>query len=181
MLLNSHKVELGWQPQEFSLADASGKRYTLGQLQGEKGLVVAFICNHCPYVKDIIVRLINSAKKLQSQGINFVAISSNDYKYVPEDSPPMMEKFARQHGFTFPYLVDSDQAVAKAFDAVCTPDFFGLNHLGELQYRGRLDDLKYSAAGQATPELVNAMSQIAQTGRGPDTQNPSIGCSIKWA
>ncbi len=173
--------DFGKKAEDFKLKSIDNKVVTLNDIKGEKATLIMFICNHCPYVKDIIVRLINSAKKLQSQGINFVAISSNDYKYVPEDSPPMMEKFARQHGFTFPYLVDSDQAVAKAFDAVCTPDFFGLNHLGELQYRGRLDDLKYSAAGQATPELVNAMSQIAQTGRGPDTQNPSIGCSIKWA
>jgi len=180
MLLNSHEVETGWQSPNFTLPDANGEFFTFNQLLGEEGLVIAFICNHCPYVKEIVTRLVVYEKEMRLQGINLVAINSNDYRYVPEDSPQMMVKFAQRHNFAFPYLVDAEQIVAKAFNAVCTPDFYGFDKSGELRYRGRLDDLSYSDIRSAKPELLNAMLQIARTGRGPEVQNASIGCSIKW-
>ena len=128
----------------------------------------------------IIDRLVADANVLKNEGINVVAISSNDYRYVPADSPPMMKAFAERHNFGFPYLVDEDQSVGRTYGAVCTPDFFGFNADGELQYRGRLDDARMGDASNRTPELLNAMRQIAKTGKGPAEQTPSIGCSIKW-
>lgn len=181
MLLHTPNAELGNKIIPFSLADPDGKSYSLDDLKGENGTLIAFICNHCPYVQAIIDRLVADAKALQAEGINVIAISSNDYTYVPADSPPMMKKFAKQHGFTFPYLVDEDQSVGKSYGAVCTPDFFGYNAQGELQYRGRLDDARMSDASGRTAELVNAMREIAKTGRGPEEQHPSMGCSIKWS
>ena len=180
MLLNSSTVETGWQAQPFTLSDPDGRAHSLTDLLGEKGLLVAFICNHCPYVKAIVDRFVADAKVLQSEGINVVAINSNDYHYVPDDSPPMMKRFAAQHGFSFPYLIDEDQSVGRAYDAVCTPDFFGFDANGKLQYRGRLDDARMGDAANRTAELVDAMRLIAATGQGPDVQNASMGCSIKW-
>ncbi len=181
MLLETPEVQIGWQASSFTLPDPDGKSYRLEDLQeGTKALLVAFICNHCPYVKAIADRLAADARVLQSQGINVVAINSNDYQYVPADSPPKMKQFAARHGFTFPYLVDEDQSVGRTYDAVCTPDFFGFNADGQLQYRGRLDDARMGNADNRVPELVNAMGQIATTGKGPDVQYPSMGCSIKW-
>jgi peroxiredoxin len=179
-LLTSPAVKPGWQAQSFELADPDGNRYSLEGLLNDKGLLIAFICNHCPYVKAIADRLAADAKALQQEGINVVAINPNDYHSVPADSPPMMKRFAAEHDFSFPYLIDEDQSVARAYDAVCTPDFFGLNSNGELQYRGRLDDARMEDASERTPELVNAMRQVATTGTGPETQYPSMGCSIKW-
>lgn len=182
MLLNTPICDFGWKAPSFELKDPDGNTYSFDQLMGEKGLMVAFICNHCPYVKAIIDRLIEDAKSLEKDGINFVAIMSNDYNYMPADNPENMKKFAAHHGMTFPYLVDEAQSVAKAYDAVCTPDFFGFNASGELQYRGRLDNAKmYSETNGRTPELVNAMRLIAETGSGPENQMPSMGCSIKWS
>lgn len=181
MLLESPDVQIGWRAAGFDLADGSGARFSYDQLMGESGLVVAFICNHCPYVKAIIDRWVEDAKELQKEGIGVVAIMSNDYSKVPDDSPERMLEFAVHHGFTFPYLVDEGQSVAKTYGAVCTPEFFGINAEGELQYRGRLDDAKMGDAAHRTQELLEAMRMIASTGKGPEEQHPSMGCSIKWS
>lgn len=180
MLLHTPIVSTGWQALPFTLPDPDGTEHSLVDLQGEKGTLVAFICNHCPYVQAIADRLAADSATLQDEGIAVIAINSNDFELVPADSPPKMTAFAKQHGFAFPYLVDEDQSVAKAYDAVCTPDFFGFNADGQLQYRGRLDDAAMGDASGRTPELLNAMRQIAQTGKGPDMQQASMGCSIKW-
>ncbi|MFK8029386.1 MAG: thioredoxin family protein [Gammaproteobacteria bacterium] len=180
MLLNTPIVSTGWQAAPFTLSDPDGNSYSLEDFEGENGFLIAFICNHCPYVIAIADRLAEDAKQLQSEGIKVVAINSNDFVYVPEDSPPKMKAFASQHGFTFPYLVDEDQTVGRAYDAVCTPDFFGFNAKGELQYRGRLDDARMGNADNRTPELVEAMRSVSATGKGPDEQHASMGCSIKW-
>jgi len=173
--------DFGWKAPDFSLPGVDGKRYTFDDIRGEKGTVVVFICNHCPYVKAIIDRLVRDAKELQAAGIGFVAISSNDAEQYPQDSFEKMKEFAAQHGFTFPYLYDEDQTVARRYGAVCTPDFFGFNADDELQYRGRLDSSgKEPAAPDARRELYEAMMQVAETGRGPEEQTPSMGCSIKW-
>ncbi|SMF82777.1 thioredoxin family protein [Pseudobacteriovorax antillogorgiicola] len=180
MLLDSKDIKFDWQAAKFDLPDPDGKSYAIDELMGENGLLIAFVCNHCPYVKAIISHLVEDAKILQEKGIGVVAISANDYKKYPEDSPPKMKLFAEKHGFTFPYLIDEEQTTARAYDAVCTPDFFGLNSSGELQYRGRLDNLKMGHGENRVPELVNAMNLIAETGKGPREQTASIGCSIKW-
>lgn len=180
MLINTPHAEIGWSAKPFSLLDTNGKAYHLSDLQGQNSLVIAFICNHCPYVKSIIDRFVNDAKMLQEEGINVVAINSNDYSYVPEDSPEHMREFAKLNKFTFPYLVDEDQSIAKTYEAVCTPDFFGFDKFGKLQYRGRLDDARMGNSSNRKAELLDAMLQIATTGYGPSSQFPSIGCSIKW-
>ena len=146
----------------------------------EKGLLIAFICNHCPYVQAIADRLADDTRELQANGIGVLAVMSNDYTRVASDSPENMAKFAAQHGFPFPYLVDEDQSVGKTYGAVCTPDFFGFNGRGELQYRGRLDSAGMGDPSGRTRELVDAMLQVAETGDGPRVQTPSMGCSIKW-
>ncbi len=181
MLLDTPICDFGWQARPFNLADPDGKMHSLDDLMGEKGLLIAFICNHCPYVQAVIDRLVDDAKTLQAEGVNVVAIMSNDYSYVPSDSPANMKKFAARHGMTFPYLVDENQEIGKAYGAVCTPDFFGFNAAGELQYRGRLDDAGMGRSDNRTPELLNAMRQVAETGHGPQAQIPSMGCSIKWS
>lgn len=180
MLLDTPICDFGWKAPSFELPDPDGINYAYDDLMGKKGLLVIFMCNHCPYVHAIIDRLASDAKKLQSEGINVVGIMSNDYKDYPADSPENMKKFAKEHNMTFPYLVDETQEIAKAYGAVCTPDFFGFNADGELQYRGRLDDAARGDASKRTPELLNAMYHIAQTGQGPKDQTPSMGCSIKW-
>jgi peroxiredoxin len=180
MLLSSSNVETGWQARQFSLSDPDGREYALEDLFGENGLLIAFICNHCPYVKAIVDRFVADARILQNEGINVVAINPNDYDRVPADSPPEMKRFAEQHGFTFPYLIDQDQSTAREYDAVCTPDFFGFDKHGKLQYRGRLDDARMDNADNRNAELLEAMRLIAATGRGPEVQHASMGCSIKW-
>lgn len=180
MLLDTPICDFGWKAAPFSLKDADGNCFNSDEVMGENGLLVAFICNHCPYVKAIIDRLVADANALQQQGIGVIAVMSNDYHYVAEDSPARMKQFAEQHRFTFPYVIDEDQGVGRTYDAVCTPDFFGFNNKGELQYRGRLDDAKMGDASTRVPELLNAMTQVVETGKGPPEQNPSIGCSIKW-
>lgn len=181
MLLDTPICDFGWKAPAFELCDPDGKCYTLDDVMGSRGLLVAFICNHCPYVQAIIDRLVCDAKVLQEMDVGVVAIMSNDYTYVPDDSPIHMKSFSRMHGMTFPYLVDEAQATGKAYGAVCTPDFFGFNADGQLQYRGRLDDVKMNTDSQKrTPELLNAMRQVARTNRGPESQTPSMGCSIKW-
>ena len=185
MLLDTPVCDFGWQAPDFTLADPSGDRFTMSD-HGGNGLLVAFVCNHCPYVKAIADRLAEDAKALEGQGIATLAVMSNDYRDYPADAPPQMLRFAEAHGWTFPYLVDEDQRVGKAWGAVCTPDFFGLNAKGELQYRGRLDDLGMGSGATSDPagrtrELVDAMQMIACTGEGPREQTPSMGCSIKWS
>jgi peroxiredoxin len=164
----------------FSLPATDGRTYSLDDVAGPKGTVIVFICNHCPYVKAVIERMVSDATMLLSEGIGFAAICSNDARTHPEDSFEKMRGFAAQHGFPFPYLHDESQTVARAYGAVCTPDFFGFDAAQKLKYRGRLD------AGRNGPpppgarrELVEAMRAIA-AGRDPGEQTPSIGCSIKW-
>jgi peroxiredoxin len=178
--LETPQEPLGWAAPEFSLPDPSGKNYSLGDLRGVRGLVVFFICNHCPYVKAIADRLTQDAQVLLDLGYGVVAISSNDVESYPEDSPENMAKFAAAHGFPFPYLYDADQSVAKAFGAVCTPDIFGFDAMLKARYRGRLDASGREAVPDASRELIDAMRHVYRTGQGPEIQHPSIGCSIKW-
>ncbi|HAU67122.1 MAG TPA: thioredoxin family protein [Gammaproteobacteria bacterium] len=180
MLLDTPICDFGWKAPEFALPDLAGNTVSMSEQLGNNGLLIAFICNHCPYVKAIAERLTEDAKLLQSEGINVVAIMSNDYHAYPADSPVNMRKFAEQYNFSFPYLVDETQQVGRQYGAICTPDFFGFNKTGELQYRGRLDDAKMTDASSRQPELVEAMRLIAKTDHGPQNQVPSMGCSIKW-
>lgn len=180
MLLDTPLCDFGWKAPAFNLKDPDGNAFSIDEVMGKNGLLVAFICNHCPYVKAIADRLAADANVLLDQGIGVVAIMSNDYRDYPADSPARMKQFAQQHHFTFPYLVDEDQSVGRAYDAICTPDFFGFNSADELQYRGRLDNAKMGDASNRTPELVEAMLQVAETSKGPAEQHPSMGCSIKW-
>lgn len=180
MLLDTPICDFGWQAPDFTLPDPDGMSYTLSEQLGDKGVLIAFICNHCPYVQAIADRLADDARTLQAEGIGVLAVMSNDATQVPLDSPANMKRFAAEHGFSFPYLVDATQQVGRAYGAVCTPDFFGLNKDGELQYRGRLDDAGRGDPTKRTRELVDAMRLIAATGRGPREQTPSMGCSIKW-
>jgi peroxiredoxin len=171
----------GWKAPSFKLPGVDGKTYSLDELRGRNGTLVMFICNHCPYVKAVIDRLVRDVNELRSLGVNAVAISSNDVAHYPEDSFDNMKRFAEAHRFGFPYLFDESQQVARAYDAVCTPDFFGFNTELELQYRGRLDaSRKEAASPDVRRDLFEAMKQIAETGKGPREQIPSIGCSIKW-
>ena len=166
---------------DFSLPGVDGNHWTLQQCKGEKGLLVMFICNHCPYVKAIRDRIVRDTKALKAMGVNSVAIMSNDPNQYEEDSFENMRNIATQFDFDFPYLLDQTQQVAKAYGAVCTPDFFGYNADLQLQYRGRLDESrKASAAEDVRRDLFEAMKQVAETGRGPVDQIPSMGCSIKW-
>ncbi len=181
MLLDTPICDFGWKAPDFTLKDANGESFTMSDYLGEKGLLVMFICNHCPYVKRIATQLAEDSKTLKAEGVNVLAVMSNDYREYQADSPKNMLKFASENGFEFPYLVDEDQSVGKAYGAICTPDFFGFNAKGELQYRGRLDDSRQGTdLSERTPELLNAMRQIAKTGEGPKDQLPSMGCSIKW-
>lgn len=172
--------DFGWQAPDFSLPDVDGQLVNLKDSMGEKGLLIMFICNHCPYVKAILPRLISDVKALQALGVNTVAIMSNDPADYPEDRPENMKKLAQEMALPFPYLLDETQQIAKAYDAVCTPDFFGFNAQFELQYRGRFDESRKETAPQSSRELFHAMKQVAETGRGPEEQVASIGCSIKW-
>lgn len=165
----------------FRLPATDGKTYALADVRGAKGTLVMFICNHCPYVQAVLDRIVRDAKDLAALGVGSVAISSNDAATYPEDSFPRMKEAAVTHRFPFPYLYDETQEVARAYGAVCTPDFFGFNAAGELQYRGRLDaSRKDPAPPNARRELFEAMALVAATGAGPKEQLPSVGCSIKW-
>ncbi|WP_163272318.1 thioredoxin family protein [Chelativorans alearense] len=173
--------DFGWSAVDATLPGTDGQTHRIFDEAGPNGLVVVFICNHCPYVKAAIPRVVRDAKDLKAQGIGFVAISANDAATYPEDSFDKMAVFAREHGFPFPYLYDEDQSVARAYDAVCTPDFFGFNKDLKLQYRGRLDAARTGpAAPDLRRDLYEAMVQVAETGKGPKEQIPSMGCSIKW-
>ena len=173
--------DFGWKAKAFALPGTDGGIYSLDDVRGEKGTLIMFICNHCPYVKSIIDRIVRDVLELQQHGIGAAAICANDATTHPDDSFDKMKQFAAAHGFTFPYLHDESQRVARAWEAVCTPDFFGFNAKLELQYRGRLDESGREAASpHARRELFEAMMLIAETGSGPREQTPSIGCSIKW-
>ncbi len=166
---------------DFTLPGVDGQSLSYADAMGEKGLLLAFICNHCPFVKAIQSRMVKDALDLQALGVNVVAINSNDAKAYPEDSFENMQKEASLHNYPFPYLYDETQAVAKAYGAICTPDFFGYNASGELQYRGRLDASGRAQSDQAMRrDLFEAMKLVAETGKGPKEQYVSIGCSIKW-
>ena len=164
----------------FRLPGTDGKTYTLNELRGPNGLLVMFICNHCPYVQAVRERIVRDVQELKTLGVNAVAISSNDAADYPEDSFDNMKQIAVQWRLPMPYLYDESQDVAKRYGAVCTPDFFGYNKDLKLQYRGRLDESRKEAAPNARRDLFEAMKQVAQTGQGPHGQIPSMGCSIKW-
>lgn len=173
--------EFGRAAPDFDLPATDGNRYTLAQSMGRNGLLVMFICNHCPYVKAILPRLINACQILKNEGVGIVAIMSNDASDYPEDSWESMKQLTHELALPFPYLLDASQSVAKSYGAVCTPDFFGFNRNFELQYRGRFDASRKESAPEGTPsDLLIAMQQIAATGFGPEQQIASIGCSIKW-
>ncbi len=181
MAIGTPVCDFGWQPPEFSLLGIDGKTWSLGDIRGENGTLLMFICNHCPYVKSVSERIVRDAKALQQQGVGVAAIMSNDWTAYPEDTPELMIEFANSNGFTFPYLIDEDQSVARAYDAVCTPDFFGFNGQLTLQYRGRLDASRKDAAPEGTRrDLFEAMSEIIKSGHGPKDQIASMGCGIKW-
>lgn len=172
--------DFGWQAPAFDLPGVDGRRYKLADVRGAKGTLVMFICNHCPYVKAVRERIVRDCQELLGHGVKSIAISSNDADDYPEDSFDNMKKVAADFKFPFPYVWDESQSAAKAYGAVCTPDFFGFNADLELQYRGRLDASGRSAVPGARRELFEGMAQIAATGRGPAAQTASIGCSIKW-
>jgi peroxiredoxin len=171
----------GWKAPDFRLKGVDGKTWTLSDLRGPNGTLIMFICNHCPYVKAAIDRIVREASALEAVGIRSAAICSNDAVQYPDDSFENMKVFAGTHRFPFPYLHDETQEVARAYSAVCTPDFFGFNASRELQYRGRLDAGRRDAPPpDARRELYEAMKRVAETGHGPREQFPSVGCSIKW-
>jgi len=166
---------------DFSLLGVDGKSWSLADCAGEKGLLVMFICNHCPYVQSIRDRIVRDTRELKGLGVNTVAIMSNDPTEYEEDSFDNMRKVSDEFGFDFPYLLDETQQVAKAYGAVCTPDFFGYNANLKLQYRGRLDESrKAAAAADVKRDLFEGMKEVALTGKGPAQQIASMGCSIKW-
>ena len=172
--------DFGWKAPDFRLPGTDGETYDLARLRGPNGLLVMFLCNHCPYVKAVIDRIVATADRLAAAGIGSVAIMSNDTDAYPEDGFDRMVDFAARNRFGFPYLFDATQEVARFYGAVCTPDFFGFNAALELQYRGRLDASRKEAVADVEPELLNAMLGVAQTGTGPRAQVPSVGCSLKW-
>lgn len=166
---------------DFSLPGVDGNNWSLKDCAGDKGLLVMFICNHCPYVKAIMKRLVRDTSALKELGVNTVAIMSNDPTEYAEDSFENMQKISDEFGFSFPYLLDETQDVAKAYGAVCTPDFFGYNANLKLQYRGRFDESRKETADEnVRRDLFESMKEVAETGKGPEQQIPSMGCSIKW-
>lgn len=179
--LNTPLCDFGWQAKDFNLLGVDGKYWNLSEINGANGLLIMFICNHCPYVKAILPRLVNDLDGLKKMGINTVAISSNDVVNYPQDSYENMQKISEEQKFSFPYLFDESQKVAKLYKAICTPDFFGFNAKLKLQYRGRFD-----SSGRGEPpannqrDLYLGMQMIAKTQQGPKEQFSSIGCSIKW-
>jgi len=172
---------LGWKAKDFELEGTDGKRHRLADLRGPKGTLVMFICNHCPYVQAVLDDIIADGRELAAAGIASVAIMPNDTRAYPADSFDNMKRLAKEKRFPFPYLLDESQAVARAYDAACTPDFFGFNADLSLQYRGRIYDVRNRQRVPGSKrELYEAMTQIARSGRGPVDQTPSMGCSIKW-
>jgi len=179
MVLNTTHA-LGWKARDFALRGIDGRTYSLAEVRGPNGTLVVFICNHCPYVKASISRIVTEANALRGIGIGTIAIMPNDADAYPEDSFDNMKAYAARHEFTFPYVIDTTQEVARAYDAQCTPDFFGFNARDELQYRGRLDASRMTPVPNTRRDLFEAMKQIVETGYGPKQQLPSMGCSIKW-
>lgn len=180
MALQSEACDIGRLAPDFALGDPDGKLVRLSDVRGDAATLVMFICNHCPYVQAIADRIARDSRELQPLGVGIVAIMPNDYSAYPDDSPAEMKKFAASYGFDFPYLVDETQDIAQAYGAVCTPEFYGFNRDLVLQYRGRIDASRREPAAGARRELFEAMRMIAETGRGPAVQEPSVGCSIKW-
>ena len=173
--------DFGKKAQNFQLKSTENKVISLNDAKGNNGTLIMFICNHCPYVKAVIKDIVEDCKKLETSGIKSLAICSNDVKNYPEDSFDNMVKFSKNNNFNFPYLFDETQEIAKKYDAVCTPDFFGYNKNLELQYRGRMRELKdLKPVVNGDSDLYKAMKQIAETGNGPQDQIPSMGCNIKW-
>ena len=175
--------DFGWKAPEFNLIGIDNKFYSFQDIRGPKGTLVMFICNHCPYVKSVIHRIVEDVTLLKEKGIGVIAIMSNDVndpKYGAEDSFDNMKLFSERNNFVFPYVYDETQSVGRKYNAVCTPDFFGFNANDELQYRGRLEESKMEIIPDARKELLEAMMQVSETGSGPQDQIPSIGCSIKW-
>ena len=179
-LTDTPTCNFGWKAAYIDLSDPKGTRYTLKEIVDRNGFLIAFICNHCPYVKAIAEDFSRDAKTLRKIGIGVAAIMPNDYKAYPDDDPKKMQEFSDRYSFDFPYLIDESQGTSRTYGAVCTPDFFGFNASCELQYRGRLDNLGINRSGERDPELLNAMCTIAETGEGPIDQIASLGCSIKW-
>ena len=173
--------DFGKKAENFELKSTENKIITLNDAKGQNGTLIMFICNHCPYVKAVIEDIVNNCKTLENDGIRSIAIMSNDTKNYPEDSFDNMIKFAKNNKFNFPYLIDETQETAKKYGAVCTPDFFGYNKNLELQYRGRITELKdLKPVRNSGSDLLKAMKMVAKTGKGPTEQTPSMGCSIKW-
>ena len=175
--------DFGWKAPEFNLIGIDNKFYSFQDIRGPKGTLVMFICNHCPYVKSVIHRIVEDVTLLKEKGIGVIAIMSNDVndpKYGAEDSFDNMKLFSERNNFVFPYVYDETQSVGRKYNAVCTPDFFGFNANDELQSRGRLEESKMEIIPDAKKELLEAMMQVSETGSGPQDQIPSIGCSIKW-
>lgn len=181
MAVNTPDTELGLPMPRFSLPDPGGALHDRDAVMGPNGLVVAFICNHCPYVIAVADRIARTARDLAAEGVGFVGIMSNDWQAYPQDAPDRMVGFADRYGFTFPYLVDETQEIARSYGAVCTPDFFGLDRDGVLRYRGRLDESGRSAGPvDADRDLFDAMRSVARGEAVPADQQASMGCSIKW-
>lgn len=171
----------GEKPHSFSLKGVDEKIYKLEDCLGKNGTIIMFICNHCPYVKAIIKNIVEDTNKLKELKIKAIAIMSNDTINYPEDSFEKMKEFSKLNNFNFPYVIDTSQEIAKKYGAVCTPDFFGYNGNQELQYRGRMRELKeLRPVNSGDSDLYKAMKQISETGKGPDNQIPSMGCNIKW-
>ena len=180
MAVTTPVCDFGWRAPGFDLPGTDGRRWTLDEVQGPRGTLIMFLCNHCPYVQAIVGPLVAEVAALKAAGVGAAAIMSNDAVAYPEDGFDAMKRFAAVHGFGFPYLYDESQAVARAWDAVCTPDFLGFDAGLGLQYRGRFVAGGRQPLPGARRELLEAMRQIAETGRGPVEQTPSMGCSIKW-
>jgi peroxiredoxin len=180
MAAQSPICDFGWKAVDFSLPGTDGRTWSLADVRGPNGTLVMFICNHCPYVKAVLDRIVRDVGDLKEHGIGAIAINANDPTTYPDDSFANMKRIAEAKQLPFPYVFDESQDVARAYGAVCTPDFFGYNADLELQYRGRLDASKTTPVPGAIRELYEAMAQIAETGRGPEQQIPSMGCSIKW-
>ncbi len=181
MAVTAPVCDFGQPAPDFFLPDTEGRFWTLRDVAGPRGTLVMFICNHCPYVMAVLDRIVRDARDLKTMGIGVAAISANDPAAYPEDGPERMAELARSHAFPFPYLFDATQETARAYDAACTPDFFGYNTAFGLQYRGRLDASgRQPAPPEARRDLFEAMGEIARTGQGPKDQIASIGCSIKW-
>ena len=173
--------DFGQKAHNFELKSIENKILSLNDIKGEMGTLIMFICNHCPYVKAVTKDIVKDCNELKHIGVNSVAICANDAENYPEDSFENMIKFAEKNQFNFPYLNDETQEIARTYDAVCTPDFFGYNKNLELQYRGRLRELKNLVpVRDGESDLLKAMKQISETGKGPEQQTPSAGCSIKW-